>query len=72
MSKPFGDLPGVSTCSLFFGCEKNENIFDNGTPEGATTRYAIGGLIKTMPEVTLNVAPHLILIVLCQKLMLLI
>ena len=40
--------------------EKNENIFDNGTPEGSSNlRHAIGGLIKTMPEVTLIMAPHL-------------
>ena len=61
MSKPFGDLPG-SGIHVHYSLvnEKNENIFDNGTPEGSNKlRYAIGGLIKTMPEVTLIMAPHL-------------
>ena len=61
MSKPFGDLPG-SGIHVHYSLvnEQNENIFDNGTPEGSNNlRYAIGGLIKTMPEVTLIMAPHL-------------
>ena len=61
MSKPFGDLPG-SGLHVHYSIlnEKNENIFDNGTSEGSKNlKYAIGGLIGTMPEVTLIMAPHL-------------
>lgn len=61
MSKPFGGLPG-SGLHVHYSIlnEKNENIFDNGTSDGSKNlKHAIGGLIETMPEVTLIMAPHL-------------
>jgi len=61
MSKPFGDLAGNGMhvhCSILN--DSNENIFDNGTTEGSEQlKFAIKGLIDTMQETTLIMAPHL-------------
>ena len=60
MSKPFGDLPGSGMhvhCSILN--DKNKNIFDNGTSEGSRSlMFAIGGLMETMSDLTLIMAPH--------------
>ena len=40
--------------------KNNKNIFNNETQKGSDSlKYALGGLIKTMPELTLIMAPHL-------------
>ena len=61
MSKPFGNLPG-SGIHVHYSIldDKNKNIFDNGTLEGSSSlMFAIGGLMETMSELTLIMAPHL-------------
>ena len=61
MPKPFGDKAGSGLhahCSLLDGNKKN--LFDNGNPDGSDIlKNAVAGLIKTMPELTLVMAPHL-------------
>ena len=61
MSKPFGNLPG-SGIHVHYSIldDRNKNIFDNGTLEGSSSlMFAIGGLMETMSELTLIMAPHL-------------
>mgnify|MGYP001158691210 FL=1 len=61
MSKPFGGLAGSGMhvhCSILN--DSKENIFDNDTAEGSDQlKFAIKGLIDTMQETTLIMAPHL-------------
>jgi len=60
MAKPFGDQPGNGMHVHFslLGVD-GKNVFDDGTEAGSDTlRFAVGGLLKAMPESTLIFAPH--------------
>ncbi|WP_319025060.1 glutamine synthetase family protein [Nisaea nitritireducens] len=60
MAKPYGDRAG-SGLHVHFSLENEagENLFDNGTDEGAPLmRNAVAGLLATMQENTLVFAPH--------------
>lgn len=60
MAKPYGERAG-SGLHVHFSLENEagENLFDNGTDEGAPLmRNAVAGLMATMQENTLVFAPH--------------
>tara|TARA_E500000318_G_scaffold47941_1_gene45109 strand:+ start:21011 stop:22360 length:1350 start_codon:yes stop_codon:yes gene_type:complete len=60
MAKPYGERAG-SGLHVHFSLENEagENLFDNGTDEGAPLmRNAVAGLLATMQENTLVFAPH--------------
>lgn len=60
MAKPYGERAG-SGLHVHFSLENEagENLFDNGTDDGAPLmRNAVAGLLATMQENTLVFAPH--------------
>ena len=61
MAKPYGANSGSSMhLHLSLLDSTGRNIFDDGSNAGAPTlRYAVAGLLATMPETTLLFAPHL-------------
>lgn len=61
MAKPFQHHAGSGMHVHFSIIDENDkNIFDDGTETGSDSlKYAVGGLLDTMTEMTLAFAPHL-------------